>query len=255
MGILYNMIASITFGVFNAAKMPANFVWLNLTTFQNQIMALLEGLMFFIGLNVVRKYALNVSWRILIICGSMLCIFFNVLYFLIIFDVIRSPWFYIFTDVSSTFMYTLNFLASVFCMVEVTEPNYETITYSLITTSSNAVTPLSAVVSYQFLALPLLPRQKKEARDLLETGGTSIFWGRFTYTCATVFLIYSTIVTFMTVFGSEYSCYKVLGGGGCSSDESSALVYTLILLVFLFCYGVNFYLSFWNQRFSFSNFV
>lgn len=36
--ILYGMISHITFGVMNAAKMPANYVWLDLHTFQHQIM-------------------------------------------------------------------------------------------------------------------------------------------------------------------------------------------------------------------------
>ena len=44
--------------------------------------------------------------------GSLLVTFFNLLYLLIVFDVIRNPWFYIFTDVTDQFMLTLNFLAS-----------------------------------------------------------------------------------------------------------------------------------------------
>merc|ERR1719296_434543 len=100
-------------------------------------------------------------------------------------------------------------------MVEVAEPGYEAMTYSLITTATNAVSPLSAVISYQLLAffpllndqesiatdtpqvrnqfaclhslviilnlssilaLPLLPRQKKETRELVAKGETSKFW-------------------------------------------------------------------------------
>jgi len=61
--ILYSMISHITFGVVNAAKVPANYVWLHLHMAQNQVMVLLEKLLFFIGLNIVRKYALHVSWQ------------------------------------------------------------------------------------------------------------------------------------------------------------------------------------------------
>jgi hypothetical protein len=109
--ILYGMISHITFGVMNAAKMPANYVWLDLRTFQHQLMVIFEKVVFFIGLNMVRKYALNISWRKLVLVGSLLVLVFNSLYFLIIFDVWRDAWFYIFTDVSALFMYTLNFLA------------------------------------------------------------------------------------------------------------------------------------------------
>lgn len=79
--------------------MPANYIWLDLHTFQHQIMVIFEKLVFFVGLNLVRKYALNISWRKQVLVGSVLVLGFNSLYFLIIFDVWRNAWFYIFTDV------------------------------------------------------------------------------------------------------------------------------------------------------------
>ncbi|KAL7452060.1 hypothetical protein ACHAWC_003810 [Mediolabrus comicus] len=297
--ILYGMISHITFGVMNAAKMPANYVWLDLHTFQHQIMVIFEKFVFFVGLNLVRKYALNSSWRKSVLVGSCLVLLFNSLYFIIIFDVWRNAWFYIFTDVSALFMYTLNFLASHACMVEVAEPGYEAITYSLITTATNAVSPLSAVVSYQLLAffpllndqesiatdtpevrsqfatlhslvmllnfssllsLPLLPRQKKETRELVAKGETSNFWGKFCILSALTFLCYSTIATFVTVkYHDVYGCMKVLGGGGCSADESSTMALGLVTCILAYCYGVNFYLSYLpiftgERRFSWAMF-
>jgi len=297
--ILYIMISNITFGVSNPAKVPANYVWLGLTTTQYQIMVIMEKLIFFVGLSLVRKYALNMSWRKLLWIGSFLSVSFNVLYYAIVFNIWRNTWFYIFTDVSSQFMYTLNFMASLFCMVEVAEPGYESITYALITTASNAVTPLSAVISYQLLAffpglnsqstlasdtpsvrwqfatlhficllinfssllsVPMLPRQKKEVRMLVESGETSSFWSKFALLSALVFLIYSTIVTFLTVVSHEtYGCYKVLGGAGCTEDESSIPAYCLVAICFLYVYGLNFYFTFWpilqgKKEFSFSIF-
>jgi hypothetical protein len=54
-------------------------------------------------------------------------------------------------------------------MVEVAEPGFEGISYSLITTASNAVSPLSAVVSYQLLAFfPLLNDQDSIKADTPE---------------------------------------------------------------------------------------
>lgn len=88
--ILYGMISHITFGVMNAAKMPANYVWLDLHTFQHQLMVIFEKIVFFVGLNVVRKYALNVSWRKLVLVGSFFVLCFNSMYYLIIFDIWRD---------------------------------------------------------------------------------------------------------------------------------------------------------------------
>lgn len=298
--ILYGMISHITFGVMNAAKMPANYVWLELHTFQHQIMVIFEKFFFFVGLNLVRRYALNVSWRKQVLFGSFLVMVFNSLYFIIIFDIWRNSWFYIFTDVSAMFMYTLNFLASHACMVEVAEPGYEAITYSLITTASNAVTPLSAVISYQLLAffpslndqesiatdtpevrrdfatlhfwvivinlsslmsLPLLPRQKKETRELVAKGEKSTAGGLFVVLSAFIFLLYSTVVTVITVkYHDVYGCAKMLGGGGCSEEESSVMAVILVGAILLYCYGTNFFLSFWpilrgERRFSWQMFI
>jgi len=196
-------------------------------------------------------------------------------------------------------MYTLNFTASVFCIVEVSEPGFEAITYALITTANNATLPLSVVISYQFMALfpslnsqdslaadtpevrrdfglliliveainltslfalPMLPRQKKETQELVAKGETSSFWAKFTLISAAIFLVYSSLTTFLTVAGADsVGCLKVLGGEGCSEDESSIAVYMLIAVVFLYCYGVNFYFTFWpiitgKEKFSFSMF-
>lgn len=90
----------------------ANYVWLGLSNTQNQMQAILENVLFVAGLTVIRRYGLSWSWRKMVWVGSLLVTFFNLLYLLIVFDVIRNPWFYIFTDVTDQFMLTLNFLAS-----------------------------------------------------------------------------------------------------------------------------------------------
>lgn len=229
----------------------------------------------------------------------MLGTLFNLLDLLIVFDVWRNPWFYMFTDISATITYSLNFMTSCFCIVEIAEPGLEAITYALITTANNDVLPLSSVISYQFLAffpklntqgglaedsqevrnqfgllllaleitnltslfaLPMLPRQKKETRELVAKGEKSKFWASFTLISGFVFLVYSTLVTFFTVAGADtLGCYKVLGGSGCTESESSIPVYLLIASAFVYCYGVNFYLTFWpiitgREKFSWDMF-
>ena len=92
------------------------------------------------------------------------------------------------------------------------------------------------------LSLPMLPRQKKETKKLVQEGGTSYFWACVTLTSVVFFLFYSTFVTFVTVAGANtYGCYKVLGGTGCTSHESSIPVYILVGCTFLYCYGLIFY--------------
>jgi len=170
----------------------------------------------------------------------------------------------------------------------------------MITTATNAVSPLSAVISYQLLAffpslndqasiktdtptvrkefaclhtlviilnlsslisLPLLPRQKKETRELVAKGEVSKWWGSYAIGSALTFLCYSTIVTFITVkFHDVYGCYKIFGGGGCSEGESSTAALCLVSIILLYCYGTSFYLSYLpilqgKHKFSWQMFV
>lgn len=143
--ILYGVISHTTFGVQNAAKPNANFTWLGLTAFQQQIMIAFEKIAFIVGIGLVRKYALHVSWRKMVMAGSLLVTIFNMLYFLIIFDVLRNTWFYMSSDVSSSFMLVLNQFVGLVCMVEIAEPGFEAITYAMMTAANNAVRTSAAL--------------------------------------------------------------------------------------------------------------
>lgn len=95
------------------------------------------------------------------------------------------------------------------------------------------------------ISLPLLPRQKKETRELVAKGEKSSFWGMFVIGSAFTFLCYSSFVTFVTVrYHDVYGCMKILGGGGCSAEESSATALLLVSSILFYCYGTNFYLSY-----------
>merc|ERR1740121_175822 len=92
----------------------------------------------------------------------------------------------------------------------------------------------------------MLPRQRRETRDLVAIGETSFSWGCFTVISGFIFLIYSTIATFLKVAEADtYGCYKILGGEGCSDGESNVPSYLLFFSTLFYCYSVNFYLSFW----------
>ncbi len=51
--VLYKMISNITFNVYAASKTQANYVWLGLTTMQNQGVNIVESLIFFVGLSLM----------------------------------------------------------------------------------------------------------------------------------------------------------------------------------------------------------
>ena len=64
-------ISSVTFNVFIASKQNANYVWLELSTIQNQIINIIEAIIFAVGLSLIRSYGLNYSWRKMIWLGSV----------------------------------------------------------------------------------------------------------------------------------------------------------------------------------------
>ena len=58
------------------------------------------------------------------------------------------------------------------------------------------------------------------------------------------FLLFLFSDSFILAGADTFGCYKILGGEGCSPNESSIPVYILIGVALFYCYGVNFYLSF-----------
>jgi len=88
--VLYTMVNSITFNVYVAALCLARFY----ECFENFVLA---------GLTLIRRFGLSWSWRKMIWAGTILVAVFNLLYLLIAFDILRNPWFYIFTDVTDNF--------------------------------------------------------------------------------------------------------------------------------------------------------
>merc|ERR1712087_936917 len=87
------------------------------------------------------------------------------------------------------------------------------------------------------LSTPMLPRQRRETRELVAIGETSFSWGCFTVISGFIFLIYSTIATFLKVAKADtYGCYKILGGEGCSDGESNVPSYLLFFSTIIYCY-------------------
>ena len=87
---------------------------------------------------------------------------------------------------------------------------------------------------------------KKEVRELVAKGEASACWASFNLTSGFAFLVYSTLVAFLVAARADvYICYKAFVGIGCTENKNSVLVYLLIVIVLVCCYGVNFYHSFW----------
>lgn len=185
----------------------------------------------------------------------------NLIYLLIIYDVIRNSWFYVVFSISEEFVYAACFVVPLFPIAEIAESGFESMTYALITTAGNVAGPLSTVISQQLLSffpalasqetirtdtpevrnqmmglllvselinftglltLPMLPRQRAETRQLVKEGGSSSFWGKFGLFSGLIALIYASIVSWITVADPEIGCLRILGGTGCEDASEAA---------------------------------
>jgi len=293
--MLFTMISNTLFSISNAAKYNANFVWLELTTFQNQMVWLMESVVFVIGLSLIKHYFINTSWRKLNLIGMGIVSTMNLLYLLVIYNITRNVWFYVIFSTTESFMHTANFLVNVFCIIEVAPEGMEAVTYSLITSATAVTHPLATTVSIALLsffpalneqnsfsddtpavrnsmaalmvivvvlnwtgllAMPMLPRQRQETRDLVERNETSKTWAAVALTVGLCALIYSTLVT---IFSARGGCAAILGGPGCS-DGKPIGVYLAMAVIFGFCYIIPTYHVYWpivigKERFTWRMFV
>ena len=106
--LLYTLILGTLLGVQNAAMTNANRVWLNLTTFQNTVISIVDNLVFVVALQFIRTKGLTTfSWRKIILIGKVFLLGINLMYLLIVYDVTRNPWFYTIFGVSTEFSFLL----------------------------------------------------------------------------------------------------------------------------------------------------
>jgi hypothetical protein len=224
----------------------------------------------------------------------------NLIYLLIVYDVIRNSWFYVVFSMSEELVYAAAFIVPLFPVAEIAESGFESMTYALITSAGNVAGPLSTVVSQQFLSffpalesqetikadtpsvrnqmmglfmltelinfsgllsLPMLPRQREEARELVREGGDSSFWGKFGIFSGLVFLIYASIVSWITVADPEIGCLRILGGRGCEGASAVGAkvdyAFSIVLMasVLLYCYGIIYIFTIRGKKVQWSNYM
>lgn len=294
--MLFTMISNTLFSIYNPAQYNANYVWLNLTTFQNQLVWLIENVVFIVGLWLIKRYFLNTSWRKLNLIGMGIVSTMNLLYLLIVYDICRKEWFYIVFSTTESFMYTANFLVNVFCIIEVAGEGLEAVTYALITSATAATYPLATAVSLALLsffpilneqdslsedtpavrnamaslivvilvlnwsgvlAMPMLPRQREETRELVKKNEKSKLWAAVALIAGLCAIIYSTIIT---IFSARGGCAAIFGGPGCDDGNPGQGLFVVMAVIFGFCYCVPFYHVYWpilmrRESFRWSIFV
>lgn len=251
--VLYGFLQKLSFAFDVSPASSINQHWLHADPFTKNVFRSATTGIYAAGSFVTHKYLLNVSWRatmlLTIFCGLAIGLP-SVL--LTVFDVYRNVYFYFAKDQFIAFFDCLAMMVRILVIVEIAEPGFESSTYGLVTTVYNLAGPMSIAVSnyigsafdvydadivadthhvrwhvaatffimyglrvfLNLAVLPLLPRQKREAKALKLHGGSSkrvsgILFGFF----ALVF-VFAITMNLMSIFKGT-ACLKVVGGEGC----------------------------------------
>lgn len=251
--VLYGFLQKLSFAFDVSPSSAINQHWLHADPFTKNVFRSATTGVYAAGSFVTHKYLLNVSWRatmLLAIFAGLAIGLPSVL--LTVFDVYRNVYFYLAKDQLIAFFDCLAMMVRILVIVEIAEPGFESSTYGLVTTVYNLAGPMSIAVSnyigsafdvydedivadtqhvrwhvaatffimygmrvfLNLAVLPLLPRQKREAKALKLHGGSSkrvsgILFGFF----ALVF-VFAITANLMSIFKGT-ACLKIVGGEGC----------------------------------------
>lgn len=231
-------------------------------------------LMAMVTLGVVAKYALGFSWHKLMLIGTLFDVFIELLRFLFVFDVTRNPALWVICTTPAGFLQVLTSLPLMWAVNIVADEGLEAATVALIGTTNVLAVFLSRIaisvplqsffpllsdtasiiedthevhmefVKYDSITLllkistlfllPMLPRQREEAKALKDRNERSHCWAGFTIGSITVLLVFGACAAVLPYVFPGTRCLKSLGGLGCSEDSGNTVV--ILQIVFMLCY-------------------
>merc|ERR1711988_1094558 len=92
------------------------------------------------------KYLKRFNWQMLLIAGTAFWCVWQIAFWLVVFDVIRNPWFVVLIDMDQTFAQNIGYLVVMWAVVEMAPPGLEGTTLALTTTVANAGQSLGSCV-------------------------------------------------------------------------------------------------------------
>ncbi|KAH9194398.1 hypothetical protein AeNC1_003628 [Aphanomyces euteiches] len=227
-------------------------IWCRVQPINSMVAHIVGFLFFLVTLVVTGRYGLQWNWRTVIWSTTIAVTGIDAtVTYLIIFNVIRSEWFYLGVPLAEQFPIAVAFMVATFMSVEVADLGNEGVVYGLLTTVSNLTAPVSAMltnlisaffdietpflildtpyvrsqvaISYAIaygttglalVALVLCPRQKAELQALKQRGERSPIAGAAVVVGVVGCLAIAVASNVMSV-SSGMSCSIFAGGKGC----------------------------------------
>ncbi|GMF12409.1 unnamed protein product [Phytophthora lilii] len=228
--------------------------WLHTDPFmKNLFLALVNGGVCVAASVFVHRCLLSSSWHssvLIALLGGIMVGFPVVM--TVVFNVWRSKLFFLIATELVGFADCIAMVVRMLVVVEIAEPGFESSTYGLVTSVYNLADPVTTAISNILGAhfnvfdseikedsnevrmragalfavlfsvralvglgtLPLLPKQKQEARELKLRGGSSKRMALTLFSTVAVVFILALVANFLAVF-KRSSCLHLAGGSGC----------------------------------------
>ncbi|RHY28238.1 hypothetical protein DYB32_006470 [Aphanomyces invadans] len=216
--------------------------------------------LFALAMHVTRNHFLHSDWRLVIFATTVTTVAIQwTVDFVMVFDVVRSPEFYVGVPLTYQVPLAIRNLVVTFATVEIADERFEASTYALVSTMNLIAGPISTSLFKQidasFLAykddiakdtrevrwevayclmicycarlfsivtLILLPRQKKEAQELKLKGNTNAQLALVTFLVGAFALLWGVVTNVMSIYPGT-SCLPIAGGPGCCANGSPAI--------------------------------
>uniref|UniRef100_M4B716 Transmembrane protein n=1 Tax=Hyaloperonospora arabidopsidis (strain Emoy2) TaxID=559515 RepID=M4B716_HYAAE len=256
---VYQYIAYQTFsGIFATftwvSSYPIQTNWVNVSPLAEKIADYFTTAVFAISVWFAGNYGRDWDWRRTTFVTMVTNLALDaVVKLLTIWDITRSPWFWLGIPIVQQIPQGIIYIVSSFIIVELSTEGHEGAMYGLLTTVYNLCTPFSAAITrnvdgqfdlsteriqndshdirydvtvtvlimwmvnlLSLSFLPMLPRQKEQTHVMKRLGGSSFFMGIITVVYLVLALTWSVLTNILSTYDST-ACLAIAGGDGCKN--------------------------------------
>ncbi|CAI5712439.1 unnamed protein product [Hyaloperonospora brassicae] len=250
--IAYQTISGI-FATFTwVSSYPIQTNWVNVSPLAEKVAGYFTTAVFAISVWFAGNYGRDWDWRRTTVVTMVTNLALDaVVKLLTIWDVTRSPWFWLGIPIIQQIPQGIIYIVSSFIIVELSTEGHEGAMYGLLTTVYNLCTPFSAAITrnvngqfdlsteriqndshdvrydvtitvlimwainlLSLSFLPMLPRQKEQTHVMKRLGGSSFLMGMITAVYLILALIWSVTTNILSTYDST-ACLVIAGGDGC----------------------------------------
>ncbi|CAI5743311.1 unnamed protein product [Peronospora destructor] len=251
--IAYQTISGILATFTWVSNYPIQTHWVHVSPLADKISGFFVTGMFAISVWFAGNYGRDWDWRRTTVVTMISNLALDaVLKLLTIWDITRSPWFWLGIPIIQQIPQGIICIVGSFIIVELTTEGHEGAMYGLLTTVYNLCTPFSTAITRNVAAqfdlsteriqndsyhirydvtitvlimwavnlaslsfLVILPRQKEQTQVMKRLGGSSYFMGIITTVYLVFALFWSVMTNIMSIYEST-ACLVIAGGDGCT---------------------------------------